>query len=416
MVPDDLYCDLFLVGRALQQIGQFFLLYSLKPRIVVKVGSSLLVNEDDLTIRYAFLHGLMADIAKLRREGADVVLTSSGAAAVGLSMMNVEPGKASLQDKQGAAACGQPLLLHAYKQVALEFGVDIAQVLLTSDDMENRRRYLNTKNTIERLIDNDILPIINENDTVTTEEIRVGDNDRLAARIAQMIQAQDFVMLTSIDGLYDKAPSDPEASFVPEVEDVSGYIEATTGVSSLGSGGMLTKMQAANMAQNAGVTTWIGEGILEAPISTILSGERRATKCIANGDPQSAFRLWMTDRLTMAGSLTVTKEAADKIRENSCGVRTADLVTVAGEFAKGDVLHVYDEEGTEVARGLTNFDAAQTLMIARHDEDQVAELLGFKTTGDVINLNNLVVLEERHLTWDAPCEEDDQIVQVDLAS
>lgn len=380
-------------------------MYPLQRRIVIKVGSSLLVNEDDLTIRYAFLHGLMADIARLRREGAEVVLTSSGAAAVGLKLMGVAPGEASLQDKQAAAACGQPLLLAAYKQISLEFGVEIAQVLLTSDDMENRRRYLNTKNTLERLLGHDILPIVNENDTVTTEEIRVGDNDRLAAKIAQMTQAQDFVMLTSIDGLYDKAPDDPDANFVPELDDVSGYIEATTGVSSLGSGGMMTKMLAANMAQNAGVTAWIGEGILEAPVSSILTGERRATKCLAQGDPQSAFRVWLTDRLTMQGSLVVSNEAAKKIRGGEIGVRSADLISVTGEFTKGDVLHVYDEEGQECARGLTNFSNQETLAIARHADEQVEELLGFKITGDVINLNNLVVLEDHHLTWEAPAEE-----------
>lgn len=381
-------------------------MYPLNRRIVVKVGSSLLVNEDELTIRHAFLHGLLADIAALRREGCEVVLTSSGAAAVGLRLMDVAPGQASLQDKQAAAACGQPLLLAAYKQVALEFGIEIAQVLLTSEDMENRRRFLNTKNTLERLLSHDILPIVNENDTVTTEEIRVGDNDRLAAKIAQMIQAQDFVMLTSIDGLYDKAPDDPDAKFVPEVEDVSAYIDATQGVSSLGSGGMLTKMLAANMAQNAGATAWIGEGILERPVSSILEGGRRATKCIAMGDPQSAFRVWLTDRLQQAGSLMVSNEAAEQIREGKIGVRASDLISVTGEFSKGDVLHVYDEDSQECARGITNFDNHQTLMIARHADDQVAELLGFRTSGDVINRNNLVVLEDHHLPWEPPAEED----------
>lgn len=388
-------------------------MYPLEQRLVVKVGSSLLVSEHDLTIRYAFLHGLLADIAKLRAEGVNVVLTSSGAAAVGLSLMDVEPGSASLQDKQAAAACGQPLLLAAYKQVALEFGIEIAQILLTSDDMENRRRFVNTKNTLERLLNQGILPIINENDTVTTEEIRVGDNDRLAAKIAQMVEAQHFVMLTSVDGLYDRAPDHPDAAFVGELDDVSGYIAAASGTSSLGSGGMLTKLMAANMAQNAGVTAWIGEGILESPITSILNGDRRATRCIASADPQSSFRVWLTDRLQQVGSVTLTNAAAQAIREGKVGVRAEDLVAVTGDFAKGDVLHVFDEDGQECARGLTNFNNQEVLLIARHDDTQVAELLGFQTSGEVVGKNNLVVLEDHHLPWEAPPEDEQETVQVE---
>ncbi|CAN0471694.1 unnamed protein product, partial [Scytosiphon promiscuus] len=175
-----------------------------KKRIVVKIGSSLLANPDLLTPRWAFMQRLLEDITKLRNDGYEVVLCSSGAVALGLNMLNEKPETAGLRDKQAAAACGMPLLLNAYKQVAHEFGFDIAQVLVTLQDMEERKRFLNTKNTVHRLLQGDILPIVNENDSITTEEIRVGDNDRLAAKVAQMIQADHLVILTCIDGLYDK--------------------------------------------------------------------------------------------------------------------------------------------------------------------------------------------------------------------
>ena len=251
-----------------------------RQRVVVKIGSSLLANEEHLTLRYAFMHGVMEDVARLREEGIDVVLTSSGSVAIGLSTIGVAPEEAGLLDKQAAAACGQPLLMNAYKQIALEYGFDIAQVLVTLDDLEDRRRFLNTKNTITRLIEHGVMPIVNENDSVTTQELKVGDNDRLAAKVAQMVQADQLVILTSVDGLYDRNPEDEGAQHVPVVEDVSEYLEVTSSVSALGTGGMLTKMRAANMAQNAGVETLIGQGELDRPVSALLKNERRHTKCV----------------------------------------------------------------------------------------------------------------------------------------
>lgn len=377
-----------------------------RKRIVIKVGSGLLVSEEDLNVRYAFLFGLLEDIAALRAEGHQVVLVSSGAAAVGLKAMGVGPREAGIADKQAAAACGQPLLMAAYKAVCSEFGLEIAQVLLTSDDMENRRRFLNTKNTLDRLLERGLLPIVNENDTVTTEEIRVGDNDRLAAKVAQMIQARSFIMLTGVEGLYDRDPDDADANFVAEVDDVSIYIDATKSKSALGSGGMLTKMMAANMAQNGGVDTYIASGIMERPVSSVLKKERRHTLCRAIGDPESSWRVWLADRLNMAGSLILTKTAANAVRRGERGVQAADIYAVNGEWVKGDVLHVYDEEGAECARGLTNYASNEVVMLAREAGETAYDVLGYHTKADVIDKANLVVLEERHLTWDAPEEEE----------
>ncbi len=221
-------------------------------RVVVKVGSSLLTDLTRLTPRWAIMQQILEDIALLREEGYEVVLCSSGAVALGMRMIGATPDTAGLRDKQAAAACGMPLLLDAYKHIGNQHGLDIAQILVTLGDFEYHPRFLNTKNTVHRLLTANILPIINENDTITTEEIRVGDNDRLAAKVAQMVQAQHLVILTGVDGLYDRDPSEPGAELVETVHDVSKYLAVTSGVSTLGSGGMLTKMQAANMAQNAG--------------------------------------------------------------------------------------------------------------------------------------------------------------------
>ena len=231
-----------------------------KRNIVVKIGSALLANLELLTPRYGFLQRLLEDVAQLRAEGTNVILCSSGSVALGLRIIGETPESAGVSDKQAAAACGMPLLLNAYKQVGHEFGFEIAQVLLTLGDFEDHRRFLNTRNTVHRLLEANVVPIVNENDTITTEEIRVGDNDRLAAKVAQMVGADDFIILTGVDGLYDRNPDEPGAQFIPEVDDVSQYMDATKGKSTLGTGGMETKLLAANMAQEAGVTTWIAQG------------------------------------------------------------------------------------------------------------------------------------------------------------
>ncbi|MFW6413010.1 MAG: glutamate 5-kinase [Oceanicaulis sp.] len=376
-----------------------------RKRVVLKIGSSLLANAEHLTLRYAFMHGVLEDAARLRAQGMDVVLTSSGAVALGLSTLGLKPEEAGLLDKQAAAAIGQPLLMNAYKQIALEYGFDIAQVLVTLEDLEDRRRFLNTKNTITRLIERGVMPIVNENDSVTTQEIKVGDNDRLAAKIAQMIQAEELIILTSVDGLYDKNPDDPDARHVPVLEDVSGYLEVTKSVSELGTGGMLTKMRAANMAQNAGVTTRIAKGEMDRPMSAVLSGERKHTKCVAIGDPDSSWSIWLTDRLHQAGGLVVTSECAARLSKDRDEIGRADIVQVQGDFTKGDVLHVYDEAGAELARGMCNFTCQETILLARNPDRPVKELLGFEASPRIIARENMALLKEHHLPWDAPTEQ-----------
>lgn len=373
-----------------------------KKTIVVKIGSALLANQEMLTPRYGFLQRLMEDVAHLRAAGWNVILCSSGSVALGLRIVGETPETAGVSDKQAAAACGMPLLLNAYKQVGHEFGFDIAQVLLTLGDFEDHRRFLNTRNTVHRLLEAGVMPIVNENDTITTEEIRVGDNDRLAAKVAQMVGASDFIILTGVDGLYDRNPDDPEAQFVPEVEDVSLYMDATKGKSTLGTGGMETKLLAANMAQGAGVTTWIAQGEADRPLSTVLTGERRATKVIPHAEPLSGWDSWIANRLQMAGSIVVSEAVADRLSSGDNPICRADVESMDGDFTRGDVLHVYDTKGVERARGLSDFTSEELRVMIHNPATEAEQLLGYKTKGEIVRSNNLVMLAPTHLLWDAP--------------
>ncbi|QYJ06259.1 glutamate 5-kinase [Qipengyuania flava] len=374
-----------------------------KRNIVVKIGSALLANQQLLTPRYGFLQRLMEDIAQLRAEGTNVILCSSGSVALGLRLIGETPESAGVSDKQAAAACGMPLLLNAYKQVGHEFGFEIAQILLTLGDFEDHRRFLNTRNTVHRLLEADVVPIVNENDTITTEEIRVGDNDRLAAKVAQMVGADDLVILTGVDGLYDRNPDDPDAQFVPEVEDVSLYMDATKGKSTLGTGGMGTKLQAANMAQEAGVTTWIAQGEVDRPVSHVLDGTRRATRIIPHPNPLSGWDSWIANRLQMAGSVVVTEAFEDSL-DGKQPIRREHIASMAGDFTRGDVLHIYDSKGVERARGLSDFTSEELRVLINNPDTPAEQLLGYRTKGEIIRGANLVLLETRHLLWDAPEE------------
>jgi len=249
------------------------------------------------------------------------------------------------------------------------------------------------------------MPIINENDTITTEEIRVGDNDRLSAKIAQMLQADVLVILTQVDGLFDRDPSEPGATLVEELSDVSPYLAVTEGVSSLGSGGMLTKIQAAHMAQNAGCETLIAHGEYEHPVTSLLENGRRHTRILANERPESAWANWLSDRLQMAGSIVINEQAAEALKSGPRHISREDVRSIQGPYVKGDVIHIYGESGSEIARGLTNFSSDETMALARNPSMTAMQLLGYKTGGTLITDKNMVVLDERHLPWDLPASD-----------
>ncbi|MBH1943742.1 glutamate 5-kinase [Erythrobacter sp. YJ-T3-07] len=370
--------------------------------VVVKIGSTLVANSERLTPRFGFIQRMLEDVARLRERGTNVILCSSGAVALGLKIVGERPETAGVSDKQAAAACGMPILTNAYKQIGHEFDFEIAQVLLTLGDFEDHRRFLNTRNTVFRLLEAGVMPIVNENDSITTEEIRVGDNDRLAAKVAQMVDAKDFIILTEVDGLFDRHPDEEGAEFIPEVTDVAPFMEATKGKSTLGTGGMTTKLMAANIAQEAGVTTYIAHGEHDNPLSSVLDGERRATKFIAHDTPTTGWERWIANRLQMAGSIGISDELADEIAEGNRAIRREDILSIDGDFSRGDVLHIYDQQGQERARGLSDFTSEELRVLAVNPHLDAEQLLGYKTKGEVIRDKNLVALEGRHLLWDAP--------------
>jgi len=370
--------------------------------VVVKIGSTLVANTERLTPRFGFIQRLLEDVARLRERGVNVILCSSGAVALGLKTVGERRETAGVSDKQAAAACGMPILTNAYKQIGHEFDFEIAQVLLTLGDFEDHRRFLNTRNTVFRLLEAGVMPIVNENDSITTEEIRVGDNDRLAAKVAQMVDAKDFIILTEVDGLFDRHPDEEGAEFIPEVTDVAPFMDATKGKSTLGTGGMTTKLMAANIAQEAGVTTYIAHGEHDAPLSSVLDGERRATKFIAHDTPTSGWERWIANRLQMAGSIGVSDALAEELTNSDRSIRREDIRSIDGDFTRGDVLHIYDENGRERARGLSDFTSEELRVLAVNPHLDAEQLLGYKTKGEVIRAKNLVSLEGRHLLWEAP--------------
>lgn len=252
-----------------------------QQRIIVKIGSSLLVDPQQLQLNEKFLHSLVADIHQLHQSGYQVVVVSSGAVALGLTAIEANVTNISLPEQQAAAACGQLLLLHAYHKAAIEHKMQVAQVLLTSDDIDNATRCVNARNTFEKLLAHKIIPIVNENDSVATDELKFGDNDCLAAHLVQMLGVKKLIILTNVDGVYDRHPGDLAAQHIPIVNDATEHLTAAVGKNSLGSGGMHTKLQAAHIAQQSNCNTYIGNGNGTQPVSDILNNQVTHTLCIA---------------------------------------------------------------------------------------------------------------------------------------
>jgi glutamate 5-kinase len=315
-------------------------------RVVVKVGSALLVEKSTGSVNRAWLDALAEDIAALRARGQEVVLVSSGAIALGRRELGLVRGKPKLEEKQAAAAVGQIRLAHAWKEVLGERGFTVAQVLLTLGDTEERRRYLNARNTLTTLLRLGAIPVINENDTVATAEIRYGDNDRLAARVAQMVSADCLVLLSDVDGLYTADPTgEPDAQFIPEVPRITPEIEAMAGgsASDVGSGGMVTKVMAAKIAVSAGCHLCIAAGREAHPLRRIEAGAR-CTWFVAEASPVTVRKQWIAGMLKPAGELAVDEGAARALRDGK-SLLPAGVTQVRVRFDRGDAVAVRDPAG-----------------------------------------------------------------------
>jgi glutamate 5-kinase len=361
-------------------------------RLVVKIGSALLVDEKSGAIRRQWLDALADDVAEIRENGIEVLLVSSGAIAVGRRHLGLLNGGLKLEEKQAAAATGQIRLAHAYQETLARHDITVAQVLLTLGDTEERRRHLNARSTLQTLLKFGCVPVINENDTVATAEIRFGDNDRLAARVAAMVSADALVLLSDIDGLYTADPRrNPEASFIPEVTELTPEIEAMAGEALPGysSGGMVTKLSAARVALGAGCRMAIANGHKMHPLRAIREGGS-CTWFLPAATPLTARKTWIQGALKPVGKLVVD-DGALKALGSGKSLLPAGVVTVEGRFERGDAVIVADAQGREIARGLSAYSAEDARRIKGHKSREIETLLGYRGRDEMIHRDDLVL-------------------------
>ncbi len=360
-------------------------------RLVVKVGSSLLVEQGQP--RTAWLASLGADIATLRQSGVEVIVVSSGAIALGAARLGLaKGGRGSLADAQAAASVGQIALAGLWSDKLGAHGLTAAQMLLTLDDLEDRRRYLNASATVARLLEAGAVPVINENDSVATEEIRFGDNDRLAARVAQAAGADAVMLLSDVDGLYDRDPREEGASLIECVEGITRDILAmasSASSSGMGSGGMVSKLQAAQMAERAGIALAIINGTHDAPISRVMESGRGTIFLPQRRD--GARKAWLGGRVAPKGTLRVDQGCADALK-GGASLLAAGVVGVSGAFQRGDLVKIVSMKGEELAQGLAEYDVEDVQLIAGKREGDQAERLGYAPRSCVIHRDHMVLL------------------------
>jgi glutamate 5-kinase len=364
------------------------------PCLVVKVGSSLLVGKQGL--RREWIAGLVDELAQCRARGQNVIIVSSGAIALGAARLGLEKGgRGSLADAQAAASVGQIALSGLWAELLELHGLPAAQLLLTLDDLEDRRRYLNATATLGRLLDAGAVPVINENDSVATHEIRFGDNDRLAARVAQAVQASAVLLLSDVDGLYDRDPADPAATLVREVRGVTGEIKAMASGASgsgLGSGGMTSKLQAAEIADMAGIALAIVNGTHDRPIARAIGNDIGTLFLPPVGKRRrdAARKAWLGGRMKLKGELVIDAGAAKALQGGS-SLLAAGISGVAGAFKRGDPVGIFDQAGTVLAHGLSEYDAEECArLMGRHSREHEA-LLGYAPRSAVVHRNQLVL-------------------------
>jgi glutamate 5-kinase len=359
----------------------------------VKVGSALLVDQNTGHLNREWLETLIEDLLRLRERNQQVILVSSGAIALGRRQLKLAKGPLPLEESQAAAAVGQIRLAHAYKELLEEKGVTVAQVLLTLEDSETRRRYLNARATLETLLELGALPVINENDTVATAEIRYGDNDRLAARVAQMASADCLLLLSDVDGLYTADPNtNPGAQFIDRVLHITPEIESMAGrsASDVGSGGMATKIMAAKIAVSAGCHMCISAGHHNHPVRRLEEGAR-ATWFVPTASPVAARKQWIAGTLKPAGALCID-EGALKALHTGKSLLPAGVVSTRGHFERGDTVSVLAPNGVEVARGIVAYSDEDAAHILGRKSSEIEALLGFRGRAEMVHRDNLVIM------------------------
>lgn len=359
-------------------------------RLVVKVGSSLLIGKDGRVHR-GWLEGLAENIATLQSGKHEVLIVSSGAIAIGSNILGINKKRARLEDLQAAAAAGQVQLVHAYQEALGLYDITAAQILLTLEDTENRRRFLNARGTLEKLLERGVVPIINENDTVATEEIRYGDNDRLAARVAQLVMADALILLSDVDGLYTTDPGDAAAEHIPVVRKITDEILMMAGEtrSAIGSGGMATKVQAARIATHAGCSTVIASGTIERPLESLASGGT-CTVFRAEGTPAAARKQWLAGMLEVRGELRLDDGAVLALQDGR-SLLPVGVVEVIGNFRRGDAVTLVDSSGNEVGRGLAEYSNDEAERLAGCRSEHIEERLGYRGRSVMVHRDELVL-------------------------
>ena len=361
-------------------------------RIVVKIGSSLLVDAASGTLKADWLGALADDIAELRKAGKEIIVVSSGAIALGRNVLKLPKGALKLEDSQAAASVGQIDLAHAYEEALSARSLIAAQVLLTLGDTEERRRYLNARSTMTTLLKLGAVPVVNENDTVATTEIRYGDNDRLAARVAAMMSADCLVLLSDVDGLYTAPPgSGANVRRLDEVVDITPEIEAMAGDvgSELSKGGMVTKIEAAKIAVPGGTHMVIASGRVMHPLKAL--GKKGAgTWFLARQDPVAARKRWIAGTLEPKGAVTVDQGAATALGSGK-SLLPAGVIKVEGSFERGDAVVIRNGEGVEIGRGLTAYDHEEAKAIIGRKSGEIAEILGYSGCAALIHRDDMVL-------------------------
>lgn len=360
---------------------------------VIKIGSSLLtdngkgLNRDNIA-------SWAGQIAALRQEGIHVVLVSSGAVAEGVLRLGLKGRPSAIHDQQAAAAVGQMGLIQAYESAFQKYDLHTAQVLLTHDDLSNRKRYLNARTTLKTLLDLGVIPVINENDTVVTDEICFGDNDTLAGLVSNLINADAMVILTDQDGLFDADPrNNADAGLVEEAHcnDDSLFDYAGTGHGELGRGGMLTKIRAARLAARSGTVTCIANGRTEDILQLLRAGETNGTLLLPESGPLAARKQWLASHLKVKGTLVLDAGAVKVLNSSGKSLLPVGIKSCSGHFLRGDVVSCVDEDGNSVARGLINYDSEETEKLLGQSSDEIITLLGYDGDHEIIHRDNLVL-------------------------
>jgi glutamate 5-kinase len=361
--------------------------------VVIKIGSALVVDQQSGNARISWLRSLVEDVVALRALGIRVVIVSSGAVALGRKYIPIQRAVMRLEEKQAAAACGQIELVRYYRRMFAPHGVHAAQILLTLRDSEDRRRYLNARNTLQTLLNANIVPVINENDTVATTELRFGDNDRLAARVAQMVGADVLVLLSDIDGLYSANPKlYPDAVHLPIVHEISPEIEAMAGnsISNMSSGGMVTKIEAAKIAMMSGCYMAILKGKRRNPLQALLEERAKVTWFTPQESPANARKTWIASMLQSKGELIVDDGALRALRTGK-SLLPAGVVDIRGKFDRGDPVIIRDCRMKDIGRGLVAYASEDAELIKGHHSREIENIVGFSGRDELVHRDDMVL-------------------------